>query len=225
MDGQLEYVGRLDHQVKIRGFRVELGEIEAQLLAQPGVCEAAVVAQESHNGNRLVAYVAPHADVLLNSVLLKTALNSVLPDYMLPSQFVFLDTLPLSPNGKVDRQRLPIPDQLNDQDYEPPAGSIETLVSEVWAEILEVPRVGLHNNFFDLGGHSLLLIKVQCRLEERMDTRIAIVDLFKYTTVASLAKFLGQERPELLPSPRQRDRGQRQRGSFIQLNRKAGRIH
>lgn len=225
MDGQLEYLGRLDHQVKIRGFRVELGEIEAQLLAQPGVCEAAVVAQESHNGPRLVAYVAPHADVLLNSVLLKTALGTVLPDYMLPSLFVFLDTLPLSPNGKVDRQRLPLPDQLNDQDYEPPASSIETLVSEVWAEILGIPRVGLHNNFFDLGGHSLLLIKVQCRLEERMSVRIAIVDLFKYTTVSSLAKFLGQEQPEHASSQRQRERAQRQRGSFIQSNRKAGRIH
>jgi amino acid adenylation domain-containing protein len=225
MDGQLEYIGRLDQQVKVRGFRVELGEIEAQLLAQPGVCGAAVVAQESRNGTRLVAYVAPHADVLLNSTLLKTALSVILPDYMLPGQFIFLDTLPLSPNGKVDRQALPLPDQPDDQDYEPPASSIETLVSEVWAEILEVPRVGLHNNFFDLGGHSLLLIKVQRRLEERLDTRVAIVDLFKYTTVASLAKFLAQEQPEQLPSQRQRERAQRQRGSFIQPNRKAGRIH
>jgi amino acid adenylation domain-containing protein len=225
MDGQLEYLGRLDHQVKVRGFRVELGEIEAQLLAQPGVREAAVVAQESRNGTRVVAYVAPHADVLLNSVLLKTALGAVLPDYMLPSLFVFLDALPLSPNGKVDRQRLPFPDQLDDQDYEPPATSIEALVSEVWAEILEVPRVGLYNNFFDLGGHSLLLIKVQCRLEERMNVRIAIVDLFKYTTVASLAKFLGQEPPAHLSPQRQRQRAQRQRGSFIQTNRKAGRVH
>jgi amino acid adenylation domain-containing protein len=225
MDGQLEYMGRLDHQVKVRGFRVELGEIEAQLLAQPGVCEAAVVAQESRNGARLVAYVAPHAGVLLNSVLLKTTLSAVLPDYMLPSLFVFLDTLPLSPNGKVDRQGLPLPDQLNHQDCEPPASDIETLVSEVWAEILEVPRVGVHGNFFDLGGHSLLLIKVQRRLEERLNSRVAIVDLFKYTTVASLAKFLGQEQPEQLPSQRQRERAQRQRGSFIQRNRKAGRIH
>jgi acyl-coenzyme A synthetase/AMP-(fatty) acid ligase len=225
MDGQLEYMGRLDHQVKVRGFRVELGEIEAQLLAQPGVCEAAVMAQESRNGVRLVAYVAPHAGVLLNSVLLKTTLSAVLPDYMLPSLFVFLDTLPLSPNGKVDRQGLPLPDQLNDQDYEPPASDIETLVSEVWAEILEVPRVGVHSNFFDLGGHSLLLIKVQRRLEERLNSRVAIVDLFKYTTVARLAKFLGQEQPGQLPSQRQRERAQRQRGSFIQRNRKAGRIH
>jgi amino acid adenylation domain-containing protein len=225
MDGQLEYLGRLDHQVKVRGFRVELGEIEAQLLAQPGVCGAAAAAQEGRNGTRVVAYVVPHAGVLLNSALLKAALGTVLPDYMLPSLFVFLDGLPLSPNGKVDRQRLPFPDQLDDQEYEPPASSIEALVSEVWAEILEVSRVGLHNNFFDLGGHSLLLIKVQCRLEERMNIRVAIVDLFKYTTVASLAKFLSQERPEHLSPQRQRERAQRQRGSFIQATRKAGRIH
>ena len=106
MDGQLEYVGRLDHQIKVRGFRIELGEIEAQLLAQTGVRDAAVVAQESRNGTRLIAYVAAHAGVLLNSALLKTALGTVLPDYMLPSLFVFLDALPLSPNGKVDRMAI-----------------------------------------------------------------------------------------------------------------------
>jgi amino acid adenylation domain-containing protein len=224
-DGQLEYVGRLDHQIKVRGFRIELGEIEAQLLAQTGVRDAAVVAQESRNGTRLIAYVAAHAGVLLNSALLKTALGTVLPDYMLPSLFVFLDALPLSPNGKVDRMGLPPPEQLNEQDYDPPVSSIETLIAEVWAEVLEVPRVGLHNNFFDLGGHSLLLIKVQCKLEERLSTRIAIIDLFKYTTVASLAKFLGQERTEHVSLQHHQERAQRQRGAFIQRKQKAGRIH
>jgi amino acid adenylation domain-containing protein len=224
-DGQLEYVGRLDHQIKVRGFRIELGEIEAQLLAQTGVRDAAVVAQESRNGTRLIAYVAAHAGVLLNSALLKTALGTVLPDYMLPSLFVFLDVLPLSPNGKVDRMGLPPPEQLNEQDYDPPISSIETLIAEVWAEVLEVPRVGLHNNFFDLGGHSLLLIKVQCKLEERLSTRIAIIDLFKYTTVASLAKFLGQERTEHVSLQHHQERAQRQRGAFIQRKQKAGRIH
>ena len=224
-DGQLEYVGRLDHQVKIRGFRVELGEIESQLRTQPGVSETVVIAQESRNGTRLVAYVAAQAGVLLNSGLLKTALGATLPDYMLPSLFVFLDTLPLNPNGKVDRQRLPLPDQLDERDYEAPDGEFETLVSEVWAEILELPRVGLHDNFFDLGGHSLLLIKVQRRLEERLRTRVAIIDLFKHTTVASLAKFLGREQPDHLPMQRHRERAQRQRGAFIQRKQKAGRIH
>jgi amino acid adenylation domain-containing protein len=224
-DGQLEYAGRLDHQVKVRGFRIELGEIEAQLLAQPGVRDAAVVAQESRNGARLIAYVAANAGVLLSSALLKTALGMTLPDYMLPSLFVFLDALPLSPNGKVDRKGLPLPEQLNGQDYDPPTSRIETLVAEVWSEILEVPRVGLHNNFFDLGGHSLLLIKVQCKLEERLNTRIAIIDLFKYTTVASLAKFLGQEHTERPSLQHHQERAQRQRGTFVQRKRRAGRTH
>jgi amino acid adenylation domain-containing protein len=225
MDGQLEYVGRLDHQIKIRGFRVELGEIEVQLLAQPGVSEAVVVAQESRNGTRLVAYIVPRSDVLLNSALLKTALGTTLPDYMLPSLFVFLDALPLSPNGKVDRQRLPLPDQHWEQDYEAPVTGIQTLVSEIWADVLEVSRVGLHDNFFDLGGHSLLLIKVQSRLEQRLKTRVAMIDLFKHSTVASLAKFLGQEPAEHLPMQHHRDRAERQRGAFIQRKQKAGRTH
>ncbi|MGH8761725.1 MAG: amino acid adenylation domain-containing protein, partial [Nitrosospira sp.] len=164
-DGQLEYIGRLDHQVKIRGFRVELGEIEAQLLAQTGVRDAVVIAQGGHNGTSLAAYVTAHAGVLLNASMLKTALGAVLPDYMLPGSFVFLDALPIMPNGKVDRKALPLPEQLNEQDYEPPASRLETMISEIWAGILEAPRVGLHNNFFDLGGHSLLLIKVKCELE------------------------------------------------------------
>ena len=181
-----------------------------------------MVAQEGHNGTRLIGYVAPYAGVLLNATLLKTALGRVLPDYMLPSLFVFVDALPLSPNGKVDRNGLPQPEQPDERDYEPPVSKIETLVSEVWTEILEISRVGLHNNFFDLGGHSLLLIKVQCKLEERLSTRIAIIDLFKYTTVASLAKFLGQERTDHSSLQHHRERAQRQRGTFIQRKQKAG---
>lgn len=224
-DGQLEYIGRIDHQVKIRGFRVELGEIEAQLLTQTGIRDAVVVTQESRNGTRLIAYVAAHEGVLLNASMLKTALGTVLPDYMLPSAFVLLDALPLNPNGKVDRNALPVPEQSDQPDYEAPVYRMETMIAEIWAEILEVPRVGLHNNFFDLGGHSLLLIKVQCKLEERLKTRVTIIDLFRYTTVASLAKFLGQEHKEHLSLPRHQERAQRQRGTFIQRKQKAGRTH
>jgi amino acid adenylation domain-containing protein len=226
-NGQLEYLGRLDHQVKLRGFRVELGEIEGQLLAQPGVREAAVVAQENRNGTRLIAYVASHHGVTLNASMLKTALAAVLPDYMLPGSFVLLDRLPLNPNGKVDRPALPLPlaEQIDEAAYQAPVNAVETMISEIWAEALELPRVGLHNNFFDLGGHSLLLIKVQCKLEERLKTRIAIIDLFRYTTVASLAKFLGQEDKEHLPLQRHQERAQRQRATFIQRKLRAGRTH
>jgi acyl carrier protein len=163
--------------------------------------------------------------------MLKTALAAVLPDYMLPGSFVLLDSLPLNPNGKVDRQALPLPlaEQIDEAAYQAPVNAVETMISEIWAEVLELPRVGLHNNFFDLGGHSLLLIKVQCKLEEQLKTRIAIIDLFRYTTVASLAKFLGQEDrqadKERLPLQRHQERAQRQRATFIQRRLRAGRTH
>lgn len=224
-NGQLEYIGRLDQQIKIRGFRVELGEIEAQLLAQAGVRDAVVVVRESRNGPRLIAYTVAHAGVVLNVGTVKAALRAVLPDYMLPSSIVFLEALPLSPNGKVDRNALPLPEQFEEQDYDAPITQIEKMVSETWAEILEVPRVGLHSNFFDLGGHSLLLIKVQCRLEEQLNTRIAIIELFRHTTVASLARFLGEERAENSSLLRHQERAQRQRGTFIQRKHRAGGTH
>ncbi|MBP6367011.1 MAG: hypothetical protein KBF68_08020 [Nitrosomonas sp.] len=159
-------------------------------------------------------------------MLLKTALGNTLPDYMIPGQFIFLDTLPLNPNGKIDRKALPSPEQFDESDYEPPVNAIEMTVAEIWADILEVPQVGLHNNFFDLGGHSLLLIKVKQKLEAHLSVSIAIVDLFRYTTVASLAKFLSQGNNTGHASlQRHRDRAQRQRGAFIQRKQKIERIH
>lgn len=225
-DGQLEYLGRLDDQVKLRGFRVELGEIEARLLAQVGVREAAVTTQEGPHGLRLVAYVVPHAGTQLSASLLKAALAAALPDYMIPNQFFFLDSLPLNPNGKLDRKALSALEQFDQVDYEPPANVTEQTIAEIWAETLEVPQVGLHNNFFDLGGHSLLLIKIKQKLEARFSTQVAMVDLFKYTTVASLAKFLNQgnqDEKSAASLPRHRARAQRQRNTFIQ--RKQERIH
>ncbi len=145
---------------------------------------------------------------------------------MIPGQFIFLDTLPLNPNGKIDRKALPSPEQFDESDYEPPVNAIEMTVAEIWADILEVPQVGLHNNFFDLGGHSLLLIKVKQKLEAHLSVSIAIVDLFRYTTVASLAKFLSQGNNTGHASlQRHRDRAQRQRGAFIQRKQKIERIH
>lgn len=226
-DGQLEYLGRIDNQIKIRGFRIELGEIEAQLHAHADVREAVVVAHEGRSGIRLVAYVTAHQGIQLNPLLLKTALGNTLPDYMIPGQFIFLDTLPLNPNGKIDRKALPSPEQFDKSDYEPPVNAIEMTVAEIWADILEVPQVGLHNNFFDLGGHSLLLIKVKQKLEAHLSVSIAIVDLFRYTTVASLAKFLSQGNNNTghASLQRHRDRAQRQRGAFIQRKQKIERIH
>lgn len=225
-DGQLEYLGRLDDQVKLRGFRIELGEIEARLLALAGVREAAVIAQEGRHGLRLLAYVVPHRGTQLSASLLKTALAAALPDYMIPSQFIFLEALPLNPNGKLDRKALPFPEQFDQPDYVPPVNTMEQTIAEIWAETLEIPQVGLHNNFFDLGGHSLLLIKIKQKLETRFNRQIAIVDLFKYTTVATLAKFLNQDNQgdkNAASLSRHRARAQRQRSTFIQ--RKQERIH
>ncbi|SDY74818.1 non-ribosomal peptide synthetase [Nitrosomonas halophila] len=222
-DGQLEYLGRIDDQIKLRGFRVELGEIEARLLAQTEVREAAVIAREGRHGLRLLAYIAPHDGMQLSASLLKTALAATLPDYMIPSQFIILDRLPLNPNGKIDRKALPIPEQFDTSDYDPPVNMMEKTIAEIWAETLEMPQVGMHNNFFDLGGHSLLLIKIKQKLEARLSRQIAMVDLFKYTTVASLAKFLSEGETGPASLSRHRARAQRQRSAFIQ--RKQERIN
>jgi len=222
-DGQLEYLGRLDDQIKLRGFRVELGEIEARLLALAEVREAAVIAQEGRHGLHLLAYIAPHSGVQLSTPLLKSELASTLPDYMIPSRFIFLDRLPLNPNGKIDRNALPAPEQFDTSDYDPPVNLMEKTVAEIWAETLEMPQVGLYNNFFDLGGHSLLMIKIKQKLEARLSTQIAMVDLFKYTTVASLAKFLSEGESGTTSLSRHLTRAQRQRNAFIQ--RKQERIN
>lgn len=204
-----------------------MGEIEAQLHAQAEVREAVVVAHEGCSGIRLVAYVTAHQGIQLNPLLLKTALGNTLPDYMIPGLFIFLDVLPLNPNGKIDRKALPSPEQFDKSDYEPPADATEMTIAEIWADILGIPQVGLHNNFFDLGGHSLLLIKVKHRLETHLSVSIAIVDLFRYTTVASLAKYLsqGDNNTGHASLQRHRDRAQRQRGAFIQRKQKIERTH
>ncbi|WP_431111394.1 amino acid adenylation domain-containing protein [Variovorax paradoxus] len=191
-EGQLEYLGRIDHQVKIRGLRIELGEIEAQLLAQPAVREAVVVAKEGSAGARLVAYLAPHADQIIDTAALKDRLAQVLPDYMVPRTFAVLDSLPLNANGKVDRKALPEPVVTSDVAYEAPQGHIAKTLAAVWSEVLKVEQVGQHDNFFDLGGHSLLLIRAHRLLEDRLQIAIPVVNLFKYPTIESLARWIEQ---------------------------------
>ncbi|MGP9766972.1 amino acid adenylation domain-containing protein [Halomonas sp. AOP13-D3-9] len=187
-DGQIEYLGRLDHQVKIRGLRIELGEIEAELLAQPEVREAVVVIQEGPGGSRLVAYVVPQADSELDTSSLREALGQRLPDYMVPGVLVTLDALPLNPNGKVDRKVLPEPDLANNSQYEPPEGEIEEALAEIWSEVLGVERVGRHDNFFDLGGHSLLALRVQARVEEHFSIRLPLRIYFEQATLVLMCE-------------------------------------
>ncbi|PCF94250.1 non-ribosomal peptide synthetase, partial [Vreelandella nigrificans] len=186
IDGQLEYLGRLDHQVKIRGLRIELGEIEAELLVQPEVREAVVVAQEGPSGSRLVAYVAPQTGSELDSTLLREALGQKLPDYMVPGVVVTLETLPLNANGKVDRKALPEPDLTSGSQYEPPQGEIEVALAEIWSEILGVERVGRYDNFFELGGDSILSLQIVSRLQ-RAGWMVTPRQVFEHQSIAELA--------------------------------------
>ncbi|MFS2102890.1 amino acid adenylation domain-containing protein, partial [Variovorax sp. Varisp85] len=159
-EGQLEYLGRIDHQVKVRGFRIELGEIEAQLQAQPEVREAVVVANEGPSGARLVAYVSGQG---IDTAALRERLGEALPDYMVPSVLMVLDALPLNANGKVDRKALPAPEFTSDRAYEAPQGEVEQALAAIWAEVLQVEKVGRHDNYFELGGDSILSLKVTAR--------------------------------------------------------------
>uniref|UniRef100_UPI0017F27693 condensation domain-containing protein n=1 Tax=Ramlibacter sp. TaxID=1917967 RepID=UPI0017F27693 len=186
-DGTLEYLGRLDEQVKVRGYRIELGEIEAALAAVPGVKQALVMAREDKPGDkRLVAYAvcAPEAR---DAASLRTALQRTLPHYMLPSHIVLLDSLPLTPNGKTDRKALPAPDRDGEERaHVAPRTPTEQAVAAIWAEVLQVPRVGAQDNFFELGGHSLLATQVVARLRETLGVELSLRMLFQAPDLAAL---------------------------------------
>jgi amino acid adenylation domain-containing protein len=189
-DGTLEFLGRLDAQVKIRGFRIEPGEVEAALREHPAVREALVMAREDEPGDRrLAVYVVPAAP--LGAEALRAHLRARLPEHMVPSAFVFLHALPLSPNGKVDRGRLPAPEYGSRERYAAPATPVEERLAEVWREVLKVERVGRDDGFFELGGHSLLIVRLAARLREALGREVAVVDLFRFATVARLAEHLG----------------------------------
>ncbi|MGW6425738.1 amino acid adenylation domain-containing protein [Nocardia sp. NPDC055053] len=185
--GELEYRGRTDFQVKIRGFRIELGEIEAALLAAPQVAQAAVLAKSDPQlGDRLVAYVVPAPDSELTAAAAKAVVAQVLPSYMVPAAFVVLDRLPLNANGKLDRAALPEP-VLEPRRYREPVGENAIAVAEVFTEVLGVERPGLDDDFFSLGGNSLLATRVVHRLRERTGTELTVAAFFADPTVAGLA--------------------------------------
>ncbi|MEW5929325.1 MAG: amino acid adenylation domain-containing protein [Gemmatimonadota bacterium] len=198
-DGTLEFIGRTDHQVKVRGFRVEPGEVEAVLARQPGVEAAAVAAREDAPGQvRLVAYVVPRAGAPLAVSALRAALRAELPPYMVPAAWVTLDALPLTRSGKTDRRALPAPDAVPAErgaGAAAPQSGVERAVAEAWREVLGVDSVGLDDNFFDLGGHSLLLARLRSRLAGRFPREVSIVVLFRYPTVRSLAEHLAGSEP------------------------------
>lgn len=194
-NGDIEFLGRIDHQVKIRGFRIEPGEIEAVLLTHPSVREALVVAQENARGEKqLVAYFVPQ-NPEVSGAELRFRVKEKLPDYMVPSAFVQLEHIPLNANGKVDKNALPRPGESRPQLHEPfaaPESDLEQAIAEIWKAALGLQQVGKHDNFFDLGGHSLLVAEVHPKLEKAMGRRVPIIDVFRHPTVHALAKHLGR---------------------------------
>ncbi|QSQ18810.1 amino acid adenylation domain-containing protein [Pyxidicoccus parkwayensis] len=195
-DGVLEYLHRADDQVKIRGFRIELGEVEAAVRRHPAVRDAFVMAREDVPGDRrLVAYVVLSEPAPTSSDL-HGFLGETLPPYMVPSAFMVLPALPLSPNGKVDTRALPVPEGERPAlaaAYAPPQSELERRIATIWQQVLKVSEVGLHDNFFELGGNSMLIAQAHRRLREELGANLALVDLFKLTTVSALARHLGSE--------------------------------
>ncbi len=183
--GELEYLGRLDHQVKIRGFRIELGEVEAQLLAQPGVREAVALAVQGPGGARLAAYVSGEG---LQAQTLRERLQQALPDYMMPGVIVVLPGLPLNANGKVDRKALPQPELTSEYAHEPPQGEMEQALAQVWAEVLSVPLVSRHHSFFELGGHSLSALQLVARVQTQLQVDLTVRDVFAQPTLLAMAR-------------------------------------
>jgi amino acid adenylation domain-containing protein len=189
-DGNIEYLGRIDNQVKIRGFRLELGEIEAVLAQHPFVKENAVIVHEaSETDKRLVAYLVPSQGQIIEKTALHAFLIERLPDYMIPSAFVTLETLPVTPNGKIDRRalsQLSVSHEISEKTFVAPRTPEEELLAGIWAELLGAPRVGVHNNFFELGGHSLLATQVISRLRDSFGVELSLRELFESPTIASL---------------------------------------
>jgi amino acid adenylation domain-containing protein len=196
-DGCLEFLGRVDDQVKIRGFRVEPGEVAALLATHPAVREAAVVAgEDEHGGHRLLAYVAPAAAGPETAAgELRDFLKARLPAYMVPSDFVTLAALPLTPTGKLDRAALPAPAAESPEagGYAPPETGVEQVLVEVWQEVLRRERIGINDNLFDLGGHSLLLPRLMARIAEALQLALPLRVLFEAPTVAQLAVVVERE--------------------------------
>ena len=191
-DGTYEWLGRGDGQTKIRGFRVELGEIETALAELPGIRVAAVTVHEPRPGDqRLAAFLVPNRGAQPSAPDLATALRRRLPEYMVPSSFTLVEALPLTPNGKIDRRALPTPAGLDGAPegatWLPPGTATERMIASVWSDVLGTARIGLHDNFFDRGGHSLLVVRVHARLEKMLPHAPSLVELFQYPTIASLA--------------------------------------
>ncbi|MEB3827148.1 amino acid adenylation domain-containing protein [Phormidium sp. CCY1219] len=191
-DGNIEFIGRIDNQVKIRGFRIELGEIEATLAQHPEVREAVVILREDTPGDkRPIAYTVANAQV--TSSQLRGFLKTKLPDYMVPSAFVFLEAIPLTPNGKCDRRALPKPDAEREIGAIAPRTTTELQLSQIWSEVLNIPTLGVRDNFFDWGGHSLLAVRLMARIQQQWGIHLPLATLFTEPTIERQAHLLNAE--------------------------------
>ncbi|TVP65178.1 MAG: amino acid adenylation domain-containing protein, partial [Nodularia sp. (in: Bacteria)] len=216
-DGAIEFLGRIDHQIKLRGFRIELGEIEAVIAQHFHVRETVVIAQK----NRLTAYVATNQKPNFSLNEIRHLLKEKLPEYMMPAAFVVLEELPLSPNGKVDRRALPAPDNLRPElanNYQPPQSEVEKSIARVWKQVLNLEKVGIHDNFFDLGGHSLLVVQVNNKLREILHRDLSVVEIFQNPTIKSLAEHLSQKSSTPTTLGKMRERVDQQREALNQRN-------
>jgi amino acid adenylation domain-containing protein len=199
-DGSLEFLGRLDDQIKLRGFRIELGEIETLLNLHPTVKDAVVTVREDVAGDqRLIAYLVIQPESSLSVEDLRRFLQQKLPDYMIPSAFIPLQTFPLTANGKVDRRALPAPDKINadiEQFFVAPRNSLEAQMADIWSQVLRLEKVGIHHNFFTLGGHSLLVTQLISRMRDTLGVELLIQDVFANPTVAELCVIVTQKLAE-----------------------------
>lgn len=195
-DGVIEFLGRVDHQVKIRGYRIELGEIEARLGEHPSVRECVLVLREDTPGDqRLVGYLTPDGRAPDPNDIRKH-LRKDLPEYMVPSDIVVLDAMPLTPNGKIDRKQLPAPQSAGQSSaaaYEAPKDELQQTIVNIWQDTLKLDKVGVKDNFFDLGGHSLLIVRVHQLLKAQVDKPISLTDLYRFPTIVSLTEFLNSD--------------------------------
>jgi amino acid adenylation domain-containing protein len=208
-NGDIEYLGRIDHQVKIRGFRIELGEIEAIISQYLGVRETVViVSEDSANSQRIIAYVVPQKEQTLAISELRSFLKSKLPNYMIPAVFIILEAIPLTANGKVDRKALPTLNIVRpelEKTYIEPQTKVEKELANIWAEVLNLEKIEINENFFELGGHSLLATQVISRIHKTFDIELPLRRLFEFPTVTQLAKKIEEKKLSAKPaSPIQR---------------------
>jgi hypothetical protein len=214
-DGTLDFLGRNDFQVKIRGYRIELGEIESRIAQLDTVREAVVMAREDNPGDqRLVAYCVLRAGATLSHDALAGHLRDDLPEFMVPAHLVVLDRFPLTPNQKIDRKRLPAPEQTSRAEYVAPTSDVEEKVAAIWCRLLGLERVGTGDNFFELGGHSLLAVQAHREIRTALERDLTVTDIFRFPTIASLAGFLEGDRTDFTKDA---DRGAARRDA---LNRR-----